>query len=190
MCGWICNRVLHLKGPTLEDRGDLRSLHSDRIAEWYMKSWRIALLCLLKPFIPHNSSGCNGRLSERYSYSVFKVWRVTHRICCKWINAEKKWLDCMKMTYSPHNQVISTLQLLGLPGLCVGSSPSFQACDRSRSFLLSPGLNVTARHRTAATHVRKNTEHGDGAALPGMNIPASHTLSGDLGAMCRHISHC
>lgn len=36
----------------------------------------------------------------------------------------------------------------------------------------------------------KSAQRVSGAALSGMNIGASHTVSGDLGAMCRHASHC
>lgn len=36
----------------------------------------------------------------------------------------------------------------------------------------------------------KSAQRVNGAALSGMNIGASHSLSRDLGAMCRHASHC
>lgn len=71
-CRFSC--ILHVKGPTLKDPGDLRSLHSDRIAEWYMKSWPIAFLCLLKLFIPHQAVTVGCQRGYSYSYGVFKVW--------------------------------------------------------------------------------------------------------------------
>lgn len=144
-----------------------------------MKSWPIALLCLLKLFIPHNSSGCNCQLSAAFSRCGERGTDfAANELALKKQGRGGAFPTRPGDSHPPRS--------LSLPGLCVGSPPSFRPAIDPAAFY----RQRDQMRQLGTAHMQKSTRLGDGAALPAMNIPASHTLSGDLGAMCRHIAHC